>query len=505
MTAPLSRIWVRAIVATIASSVVFFSAVLVVTLGPVIRGWEQEVGAGVRRSYETRLERLASFTGELDRRDVEEILSPYADENHVAVVWDADRNPVFWRSGQESGTVLPPGLPASARDPQLQELRRALDGIRISGVQISIPDDGPVDSTLWNELSDRGLIHPVHRGPENEETAGYFVAGIRGHGPDSPVTQVIRAILWALAAAAAATTATASLIMLRASRSVGRALSGVMAEIAAISPDGGDGHAGGHHPGDRVDSPSVPRISEFAVVGDRIRHLGAQLEAEQKMRIQWALDIAHDFRTPVAALKAQLEGMIDGVLDTSEGRLRTLYDNLGRLESLTESFLLLTKVEAPEYRVATTTLEPASLVVDVIGELDPLLRTRERRVAVDTGDADGVSVSGDPDLIRRAVTNLLDNAVKHGEAGLIQTVVTATDETIAVEVRNRGMFTAGEEVDPFDRFSRSTGADGHGLGLALVQAVARVHGGDAWFRPDTGARTVTVGFSLSRNPRSDLQ
>jgi two-component system heavy metal sensor histidine kinase CusS len=106
-------------------------------------------------------------------------------------------------------------------------------------------------------------------------------------------------------------------------------------------------------------------------------------------------------------------------------------------------------------------------------------------------------------LYARAITNLLDNALRHGEpGGTIEVLIAETGDTVSVTVRNRAKAIPREALDHlFDRFYRAdpsrTGSDqNHGLGLAIVKAIAQLHGGTVFAASADGY--VSVGLRFPR-------
>ena len=123
------------------------------------------------------------------------------------------------------------------------------------------------------------------------------------------------------------------------------------------------------------------------------------------------------------------------------------------------------------------------------------------RAAVDPSvyqdDAPGAKIKGDPTLLDRAFCNLLENAQKHG-GGVESVQISSAEQGLRVTVNDRGPGFPKEALGRvFDAFYRGDGSSSLGLGLALVERIARAHGGRAWAenRSDGGA---SVHFEIPR-------
>jgi two-component system sensor histidine kinase MprB len=191
-------------------------------------------------------------------------------------------------------------------------------------------------------------------------------------------------------------------------------------------------------------------------------------------------DASHELRTPVTALRTNVELLEEGALGPAD-RAAVLADLRGQAEEL--GALVADIIELARGA------EPVSAREEI--RLDELVReavSRARAYAPATRftlHAEPVTVEGVPDRLGRAVNNLLDNAVQHG-AGAVEVVVDAH----GVAVRDGGPGFLDEDLPyVFDRFYRSTatrGRPGTGLGLAIVRQVADTHGGSVEARNALG-------------------
>jgi len=229
-------------------------------------------------------------------------------------------------------------------------------------------------------------------------------------------------------------------------------------------------------------SAEVPEegAREMALIAASANRLRLQLAREQELRRQWVQDVAHDLRTPVAALRAQFEGMRDGVLEASGARLETALRELGRVQELVVDLEELMRLESPEMRISPASLEAAGLVEEVRQRFEHALQAKRIRF---TAEVPPLSLQADPTLLQRALSNFLANAVRHcPEGGDITVAARRTGEAVTLSVANSGQPIAAADLERvFDRlfrgeYARST--PGSGLGLTIAQRIARLHGGE---------------------------
>ena len=201
----------------------------------------------------------------------------------------------------------------------------------------------------------------------------------------------------------------------------------------------------------------------------------AALLAQQKRFLH---DVSHELRTPVTIARGHLELLqrLDGMRGQE---VEIALDELGRIENILERLLLLAKSKQPDFVV------PAEIDVEPFLE-DVFLRWSE---VVPRGWRLGQLAQGtllaDPDALRIALDALLENAVKHTEAGDSITLECHADRSdLVIEVADEGSGIPPEDVERiFQRFARADAArsraqGGAGLGLAIVAAIVRAHGGE---------------------------
>jgi two-component system OmpR family sensor kinase len=214
------------------------------------------------------------------------------------------------------------------------------------------------------------------------------------------------------------------------------------------------------------------RQAALDVVAELAEVRATLLERQQR----FLHDASHELRTPVTIARGHLELLRWEHPDAPE--LEVALDELARMERLVERLLLLAKAEQPGF-VTFVDLDLEPFLSDVFMRWSELAQ-RAWRLEVDVA---GV-VRGDPEALRSALDAMLENAVKYTEPGdAIELAARAEGRDVVIEVADEGSGIPPEALPRiFDRWARaddarSREAGGAGLGLAIVAAIARAHGG----------------------------
>jgi two-component system, OmpR family, sensor kinase len=233
-------------------------------------------------------------------------------------------------------------------------------------------------------------------------------------------------------------------------------------------------------PGTRLPVPSgrdeVSKLAE--TLNDMLQRLEAAFEHERR----FVADASHELRTPLALLRTELELALRRPRSHAEleDALRSAAEETERLTHLAEDLLLIARSDQGELPVRRTRISAREVLEDVAARFEGLARERGRSVAVSSG-ADAF-VDADPSKLERALGNLVDNALAYGE-GAVELFVHVNGERVELHVADEGPgFPPGFAARAFDRFSRADEArspGGAGLGLAIVEVIARTHGGRA--------------------------
>jgi len=237
----------------------------------------------------------------------------------------------------------------------------------------------------------------------------------------------------------------------------------------------------------------LPWVEQFNALMQRLEGAVAQLEG-------FNADVAHELRTPLAALIGHTEVALSRERP-AEALRDTLLSNLEeaqRLAALVNDMLFLSQADRGATARRGPTASLAALAAQVVEFHEALIEEAGLTVRIE-GDA---QAAVDEPLVKRALANLLGNAIRFAQRGSCVAVCIAPDaaEQVRVEVRNAGEPIAPQHLERlFDRFfrvdvARPDSQSHHGLGLAIVAAIARMHAGRPLAASEGGS--TRVGFTL---------
>jgi signal transduction histidine kinase len=233
------------------------------------------------------------------------------------------------------------------------------------------------------------------------------------------------------------------------------------------------------------------RNDEFTDLAVTLDDLFGRLEASFESQRHFVANASHELRTPLTAERALLQVALadpDATVDSLRAASQEVLA-LGRSqERLIEALLTLASSERGLERREPFDL--AELAATVVAGRRPQARRRGIEVGTTLGTA---RVTGDASLAESLVANLVDNALRHNTpGGTVELATSTVDGRAWFAISNTGPVIPPDEVQrlfrPFERLGRARVGDGHGLGLAIVAAIADVHGADlqARARPEGG-------------------
>ncbi|MFC4637947.1 ATP-binding protein [Deinococcus hohokamensis] len=258
--------------------------------------------------------------------------------------------------------------------------------------------------------------------------------------------------------------------------------------------------------GDRSVQLLVPRHhDELRELTVTFNELTTSLARQEAWRRGLVADIAHDLRTPLSVMRSEIEAMQDGVQPVSDAALGRLHGEVLLLARLVTDLRTLSLAEG-----GALSLQPGRL--DAAEALEGLAEAYAVRAA-DVGLRLTVQVSGpvplhaDPDRLRQALQNVLDNALRYAAPGAAELRAWTEEETAVISVRDHGPgFRPEDLARAFERFYRADASrtrDPHGrassgLGLAIARALVEAQGGELTARnhPEGGAE-FTLRFPVT--------
>jgi two-component system heavy metal sensor histidine kinase CusS len=368
----------------------------------------------------------------------------------------------------------------------------ALTGHETLSVRVTKPDGAPLFASPGAAFPDSLLASPVVDSPEPRLAswgdAGHvsrgFVTRVPTGAPEMPTVVVALALdtaehhrfmiefyrtLWLAIAAGIVAIALLGWVAARRGLAPVREMTGVAQRVTASRLD------------DRIPVAALP--VELLDLATAFNAMLTRLEDSFRRLSEFSSDLAHELRTPIASMMTQTQVALSRARTADEYR-EVLYSNaeeFDRLARMISDMLFLAKADNGLIVPRSEPVDLASEVRELFEFYDALAEDRGVRLE-STGEA---TVSGERLMIRRAVSNLLSNALTHtGRGGTISVRIEAADGgQVRLVVENRGEGIAAEHLSRiFDRFyrvdpSRQRLTDGAGLGLAITKSIVTAHRG----------------------------
>ncbi len=245
-----------------------------------------------------------------------------------------------------------------------------------------------------------------------------------------------------------------------------------------------------HTPGERL--PVGRTDDEIARLGTTLNSMLAGLERSFERERAFVADASHELRTPLAILKTEIELALRAGRTHAElvAALRSAGEETDRLAELAEALLIIARADGGELPLTPASLHSDELLAGVAARFAGRARAADRALVV--ADEPPALLTADRRRLEQALGSLVENALQHG-AGTIHLAARTHGGVVELHVRDEGPgFPAAFLAEAFERFTRADPArtrGGSGLGLSIVQVIARAHGGVARAanHPDGGA------------------
>jgi signal transduction histidine kinase len=242
-------------------------------------------------------------------------------------------------------------------------------------------------------------------------------------------------------------------------------------------------------PGEPSKLPVSPAGDEVSRLALTLNEMLARLQAAVEHERRFVADASHELRTPLALLRTELDLALrrPRTHEELESALRSAAEETERLSRLADDLLLIARADQGPLPIRREVVAAGELLSDAATRFASRSKLLGRELRVEQTD---LQVDADPLRVGQALVNLVDNALTHGE-GTVELAAAEKDGFVELHVRDAGPGFPGDFLErAFDRFSRADDArsgGGSGLGLSIVELVARAHGGS------TGLRNVESG------------
>jgi signal transduction histidine kinase len=241
--------------------------------------------------------------------------------------------------------------------------------------------------------------------------------------------------------------------------------------------------------------PDTKGNDEIGHLARTLNHMLDRIESTVHQLHTITDSLAHDLRSPITAIRGKLETALGSdVREDHAESIISAIEELDRLSEFLNTSLDVAEAKADALRLSRTEVDLDELVRGMIDLYEPSMSDKGLGVRIQS--AGTVKVLADAALLHRVIANLLDNELKHLPASCLVCVSLRADDhmaTLTVEDNGPG-FDAEIGRHLFERRVKGRASRGHGLGLAFVEAVVRVHGGSvtAVNRPEGGARLTMM-------------
>lgn len=224
----------------------------------------------------------------------------------------------------------------------------------------------------------------------------------------------------------------------------------------------------------------------------------------EEIKRDFVANVSHELRTPLASIKGYSETLLDGALDdkaTLKKFLNIIDRHANRMTALIEDLLTLSKLESHQMPMSFEPLDIKNIISGIIQGCEKQAKDKGIEIVMDITDGEILKVMGDKGRLEQVVVNLVDNAIKYTNDGVVKVVVKKLDNVLRVDIEDTGIGIPEKDIPRiFERFyrvdkGRSRELGGTGLGLAIVKHIIQGHNGKIWVESQLGKGT-TFSFTL---------
>lgn len=237
-------------------------------------------------------------------------------------------------------------------------------------------------------------------------------------------------------------------------------------------------------------------IYEINKLVKSINMMAGDLNKQEKIRQELTKDISHELRTPITTMQAQLEAIMDGLWEPSEERLKSIYDELQRLNRLTVSIEDLSRCEGSKIRLNKSEVDLETVITTILTNFEKQLLDKNINLQVDLKP---INIMIDKDKISQVIINIISNAIKYTpNKGEIFVSCFTKSDYVYISIKDSGIGISDEDKNYiFERFyrtdkSRTRETGGVGIGLTISREIVKAHGGsiNVYSKLDEGSNFI---------------
>ncbi|MGY5343395.1 sensor histidine kinase [Paenibacillus glucanolyticus] len=258
----------------------------------------------------------------------------------------------------------------------------------------------------------------------------------------------------------------------------------------------------------------VKRKDELGDIALNINAMAEKLETQigrerqmEKAKLELITGVSHDLRTPLTSIIGYLDLLKDKAyqdLKEHDRFVSNTYNKALQLKQLIDDLFAYTRLASNEVSPEMERIDLRELLVQLLVELEPIAKENQLRLEMSIHEAPLVR-EADPEMIRRAIDNLLMNALKFSvRPGVIRITLLHSDDHMELSIENKGMPITKEQASRlFDRFYKADDArtfqriqSGSGLGLSIARSIMELHSGALQFHHQDGHFTFSIILPL---------
>lgn len=239
----------------------------------------------------------------------------------------------------------------------------------------------------------------------------------------------------------------------------------------------------------RVPLSGKDEIGRLAISFNKMVH---SLEAQESLRKRLISNVTHEIRTPLAAIKGEIAGMMDGLIPNDKEQLKSLYEEAGRLEGILEGIEELSRAQAGSLFLNKKVEKLRPLLLKIQNTFERLFL--DKGVTFELQCKDDLTANADAARLGQIIVNLVSNSLKAtGKGGTVRIRAYRREKETCIEVEDTGHGIKQDDLPfIFERFYRSS-EGGLGIGLSIVKELVDAHNGRVEAKSEYGkGTTVTV-------------